>query len=172
MSVIVKRIFILLICAFLLISCEKDSNDDHKVYFEHYAINYAWGFSYVHWIIDNEGNVLTNRKNDSFISFSDNLSYAKILFDSVIYKIDKQELEQYVALIEPASKGELDSIPRSRADFGGTVFNCFLYNNINNSYKTILLSQMSDVMDIINTDSSAKKIDKWLIDIHQKIYSN
>ena len=167
-----KRIIFLLFCAFALISCEKDSNVDHKVYFEYYAINYAREISNVHWIINNEGNVLTNRKKDSFISLNDNLSYANILFDSVIYKIKKQELEHYVALIEPASKGELDTISRSRADFGGTAFNCFLHNNINSPYKTILVSYMGDAMDIINTDSSAKKIDEWLKDIHRKIYSN
>lgn len=168
-----KKISLTIILSFILISCEKNSNNDHRIYFEHDAINYAWGFSYVHWIIDDEGNVLTNRDNDSFIDLSYNgLSYAKVLFDSTIYQIDKQEFEQYVALIEPASKGNMDSIPQYRADFGGTAFNCFLYDNTNNLYTTILLSYMSDVMDIFNTDSSAIKIDNWLKSIHQKIYFN
>ena len=81
-------------------------------------------------------------------------------------------LEQYIALIEPASKGKLDTIPQSRADFGGTAFNCFLYNKTNDSYITVILSYMSDNMDILNNDSSALKIDNWLKNIHNKIYSD
>jgi hypothetical protein len=168
-----RNISILIIFLFLVIACEKNTRNENRIYFEHYAINYAWAFSYVHWIIDDEGNVLTNRNNDSYIDINSiGLNNAKILFDSIIYKVNKQELEQYIALIEPATTGVLDSIPQYRRDFGGTVFNCFSYDNSNNIYTKILLSYMSDTMDIFNTDSSAIKIDNWLKSIHIKIFSN
>ena len=168
-----RNISILIISSILFIACEKEANNENRIYFEHFYINYAWGFSYVHWIIDDEGNVLTNRNNDSYIDINSiGLNNAKILFDSIIYKVNKQELEQYIGLIESASKGKLDSIDQYRADFGGSVFNCFSYDNSNNSYTKILLSYMSDTMDIFNTDSSAIKIDNWLKSIHIKIFSN
>jgi len=44
-----------------LAACEKENNEafyNQKIYFEHCYINSAWGLHYIHWIIDNEGNVL------------------------------------------------------------------------------------------------------------------
>ena len=51
-----------------LVACEKEINEtfyNQKIFFEHYSINYAWGLHYLHWIIDNEGNVRINSKADS-----------------------------------------------------------------------------------------------------------
>jgi hypothetical protein len=169
-----KALIILISSALLLLSCEKKGNEEqHRVYFEHYAMNYAWGFSYVHWVIDDEGKVLTNRKKISDIVLnSNNINSATIVFDSILYKIDRNELEQYIALILPAANGEIVSTVQARADFGNTVFNCFWYKEMTSTYATILLSQMSDNLDKINVDSNAVKIDKWLKEIHSKIYSN
>jgi hypothetical protein len=169
-----KTILILILSSLLLLSCEKKASEEqHRVYFEHYAINYAWGFSYVHWVIDDEGNVRTLHKKDSDIQLnSNNINSATTVFDSIIYKIDKNELEQYVALILPAAKGVIDSTAQSRADFGTLVFNCFWYKEMTPTYSTILLSQMSDNLDKINVDSNAVKIVNWLKGIHSKIYSN
>jgi hypothetical protein len=169
-----KTLIILILSALLLLSCEKKgSEEQHRVYFEHYAINYAWGYSYAHWVIDDEGNVRTLHKKESDVQLNiNNINSATTVFDSVIYKIDKTELEQYIALILPAAKGNIDSIRQSRADFGTTVFNCFWYKEMTNTYATITLSQMSDNLDKINVDSNAVKIDTWLKGIHSKIYSN
>lgn len=160
--------------ALLLIACEKKGNEEqHRIYFEHYAINYAWGFSYVHWVIDDEGNVRTNHKKESDVILnSNNINSATIVFDSIIYKIDKNELDHHTSLILFAAKGQIDSTIQTRADFGNTVFNCFWYKEKTNIYATIILSQMSDKLDKINVDSNAVKIDKWLKEIHSKIYSN
>ena len=169
-----KTILILIPTSLFILSCEKKENgEQHKVYFEHYAINYAWGYSHVHWVIDDEGNVRTLHKKDSDVQLSsNNINTATTVFDSIIYNIDKTELEQYIALILPAAKGDIDSIIQSRADFGTTVFNCFWYKEMTNTYTTITLSQMSDNLDKINIDSNAVKIDTWLKGIHSKIYSN
>lgn len=89
----------------------------------------------------------------------------------MIYKIDNTELKQYIELIEPASKGQIDSVARHRADFGGIVFNCFWYDKMKDEYRTILLSSMTDVMDQTNTDSSAVRIDTWLKTINSRMHS-
>lgn len=124
-------------------------------------------------MIDDEGNVRTNHKKDSGVLINTSDPNKEIvLFDSIIYHIDKLELGKYIALIELASKGRIDSVIQSRADFGSTGFNCFLYNEKKNSYTSILLSLMSDNLDKINVDSNAIKIDNWLKDIHIRIYSN
>jgi hypothetical protein len=174
-----SRIFFKTLCSysmviFCLFSCSEDENNPsvQKIFFEHYAINNAWGLSYAHWIIDNEGNVRINHKNDSVIwlnynDLNDNLRF----FDSVVYTLDKSEIRQYINMIEEASAGKIDSIQVIRADFGTTVFNCFWYDKTKNRYDVILLSRMSDSDDKNNTDSSAVKIDTWLKNIHSKIYS-
>jgi hypothetical protein len=169
-----KTILILISATLLLLSCEKKENrEQRKIYFEHYALNYAWGNSHVHWVIDDEGNVRTLHKKDSDVQLNGaNLFSATTVFDSIIYKIDKTELEQYVALILPAAAGEIDSTQQMRADFGTSVFNCFWYKETTSIYSTILLSQMSDNLDKINVDSNADKIVIWLKAIHSKIYSH
>ena len=114
-----KTILILISACLLLLACEKKgSEDQHRIYFEHYAINYAWGYSYVHWVIDDEGNVRTLHKKDSDVQLnSDNINSATSVFDSIIYKIDRNELDQYVALILPAAKGEIDSTVQIKSRF-------------------------------------------------------
>ncbi len=163
-----------IISIFSMTSCEKENEKDEtvqEIYFEHYAINYAWGLSYVHWIIDNQGNVRVNKTQDSIIWISpDKLNEYVEMFDTVIFKVDKNELEYYINLIPDAAKGEMSQIKQNRADFGGIVFNCFMRGN--DSYKIVLLSEMSDVMDKTNLDTNAAKIDKWLKDLHAQIYSN
>jgi hypothetical protein len=169
-----KTILILISASLLLLSCEKKENSEQrKIYFEHYALNYAWGYSHVHWVIDDDGNVRTLHKKDLDVQLnSTNIFNATTVFDSIIYKIDKTELEQYVALILPAAAGEIDSTQQMRADFGTSVFNCFWYKETTSIYSTILLNQMSDNLDKINVDSNAVKIVTWLKAIHSKIYSN
>lgn len=170
----VRLAIISVIISMGLISCEEvdNNNAQQKIYFEHYASNYSWKFSHVHWIIDNEGNVRTNRKKDSIISINVNeLDQYIYNFDTIIYKVTESELNHYVNLIEAASKGTIDSTSRSRRDFGETVFNCFGFDKTQNRFNLILLSKMSDNLDKANTDSSAVKIDKWLKNIHLEIYS-
>lgn len=163
-----------IISIFLLTSCEKENakyETGQKIYFEHYAINYAWGLSYVHWIIDNQGNVRVNKNQDSIIWISpDKLNEYLEMFDTVIFKVDKIELDYYINLIPDAAKGEISQIDQNRADFGGTIFNCYRQNV--DSYEVVVLSEMSDIVDKTNLDSNAEKIDKWLKDLHVKMYKN
>ena len=158
-----------------LISCKKKDIPQpptQKIYFEHYVINYAWGLSYTHWIIDDMGNVRVNCKKDSIVWInSSQLNNSLNYFDSTIYKVDKSELTQYVNLIESASKGKIDSTVQHRADFGSSVYNCYWYNKSQNLYSAVTLSEMSDNIDLSNTDNNAILIDTWLKGLNSKIYS-
>jgi hypothetical protein len=85
-----------------------------------------------------------------------------------IYNIDKSELAKYTSLIKQASEGRLESIVMHRADFGTTGFYCYV-NGADKENSRIVLSVMSDPLDIINQDASAVKIDNWLKDINMRI---
>jgi hypothetical protein len=152
-----------------LIACEKDDRikfDDQTLYFEYVAINYAWGFQYLHWVIDRNGYVLANTNTDSIIQINENdIKYGNACFDSALYKVDRKELEDYINLIHSASRGKIKCEERNRADFGGISFSAFYRD------KTILLSSMSDIEDCTNNNNDAAKIDKWLNELQYKIYS-
>ncbi len=153
----------------ILTSCEKEDRvkfDDQYLYFEYCAINYAWGFQYLHWVINKYGYVLANTKNDSIIQINENdIKYGNACFDSALYKVDRKELEDYINLIHSASRGKIKCEERNRADFGGILFSAFYRD------KTILLSSMSDIEDCTNNNNDAVKIDKWLKELQYKIYS-
>jgi hypothetical protein len=161
---------ILLIAAItILISCEKENNLDlteQSAYFEHYSINYAWGLSYVHWIIDNKGYVRVNHKLDSIIWINDDeIDKSICLFDSVIFQVELNELKHYINLIPSVSKGQTVCHDRNRADFGEVVFNCFFNDKI------VLISSMTDLEDCYNSNTKAIYVDNWLKNIDAKINS-
>jgi hypothetical protein len=163
------KALIVSIVLIILTSCEKEDRvklDDQYLYFEYVAINYAWGFQYVHWAIDRNGNILVNTNDDSIIQITENdIKYGNTSFDSAIYKVDQKELERYINLIPCASRGKIKCEDRNRADFGGISYSAFYRD------RTILLSSMSDNEDCTNKNNDAVKIDKWLKDLHYKIYS-
>ncbi len=152
-----------------LISCEQEDRvklDIQYLYFEYVAINYAWGLQYVHWVIERNGNVLANTKNDSIIQITErDIKYGNTCFDSVIYKVNRKELENYINLIPSASRGKIKCEDRNRADFGGISFSAFYRD------KTILLSSMSDIEDCTNRNNNAAEIEHWLKELHNNIYS-
>ena len=154
----------------ILTCCEKEdriSLEDQKLYFEFRYINYAWGFQYLHWVIDYQGKVLLNTTNNSIITISANdIRYGNACFDSVIYKVDPKELDHYINLLPSASKGRIRCEDRHRADFGGNEFNAFYRD------RTVLLSSMSDIQDCTNRNNKAAEIDRWLKDLHNTIFSN
>lgn len=163
-----KHILLFVALCILVCSCEKQDERTPEIYFEHYYINYAWGTNYQHWIINDEGTVLTFRKNAVPSKNNPDMNSIAIPFDSVIYNIDKSELANYTSLIKQASEGRLDSIVMHRADFGTTGFYCYV-NGGDKENSRIVLSVMSDPLDIINQDASAVKIDNWLKDINMRI---
>ena len=167
------KILCLFILSILLFSCQNDetSEENPEIYFEKFSINYAWGLNYNHWIIDNEGNVRVNKERDSIIWIdTDNLNSYKEMFDSIVFKVDKSELEEYVALISKAAKGKVVETKQNRADFGSVGFNCFTKNNHN--YKTVVLTEMSDLLDKKNLSTEAEKIAIWLKELNLKMNSN
>ncbi len=179
-----KTSYSLLISAFLITtfcSCDREYIDvnNQSIYFEYSHINNAWGFSYRHWIIDAAGNVRVNSKGDSIIWIDPKyLNDYTLMFDSIIYKIDKVQLKKYVNLIPEAALGEVRKKKNHMRDAGRFEFNCFAGNRNNyikrqdKGYKTVLLSSSWDGGSATNIDSSAIKIDGWLKGLHIEIYSN
>jgi hypothetical protein len=163
----------ILILILVIISCDTEKNDkivEQEIYFEYYYVNFAWGPAYAHWIIDSQGNVRVNKNQDSIIWINPkNLNSYVEMFDSIIFKIDKSDFDKYVSIIPRAAKGKVLETEQHRADFGGYVFNC--YTIYENSYKMVLLSEMSDVIDRTNLDSNAVQIDAWLKGLNNEIYS-
>jgi len=166
---------IIVISLFSMISCEREISNNRignqKIYFEHAAINFAWGLSYVHWIIDDQGNIRKNKIKDSIIWINlDRLNEYASMFDTVIFKVNKKELDFYLSLIPEVSNEEISEIVQKRADFGLTTFNCF--KSVGDSFEVVVLSEMSDLLDRTNLNPNAVKIDKWLKDLHVQMYSN
>jgi hypothetical protein len=171
LAVNMKRLkgIIAFIALTILMSCEIEDRtkfEDQKLYFEFFAINYAWGFQYLHWVIDNNGNVLLNTSTDSIIVInSHDIKYGNANFDSMIYKVDQKELDHYINLIPYASWGKIKCEERNRADFGGNEYNAFYHDRV------ILLSSTSDIEDCLNKNYNAIMIDCWLKELQIKIFS-
>jgi hypothetical protein len=159
-----RRILSLLIIVFGIIACDKQSAENQNkqiVYFEYYSLNYAWGFQYTHWIIDNKGNVRMNHNPDSIFWINANEIDSCInYFDSIVYKIEPSAFKKYVSLIQPASQGEYDCRYYEMTDVAETGFYCFRDH-------TFIVLQLTDgTSDCLNTDTSAIKIESWLRSIH------
>jgi hypothetical protein len=150
-----------------IVSCEKSKDDNPKrqlVYFEFYEISYAWGFSYAHWIIDNEGNIRINHNPDSIFS----INVAKIdsclsYFDSTVYKVESSEFKKYSSLIQPAFLGGFDCKLFGPTDHGEYGYYCF------RDHTYIVLKTLIGETLCSNNDSSAIKISNWLRDINVKL---
>lgn len=165
----------LLISLTLFPGCEKKNESPEnepageKICFEWYSVNHAWGLSYGHWIIDEKGNIRVNSK-DSIVWLNSTRPEKSIHhFDSVVFKIEAEELSEYVKLLQQASEGRVNCTPQQRADYGENVYNCFSFDQKRNTYKTILLSKKSDLEDCNNTNNAAMKIDAWLRTIKAKL---
>jgi hypothetical protein len=161
-----KRFLISLIIISGLIACEKKDDTILKkttVCFEYYSINYAWSLTYMHWIIDSEGNVRVNRKADSLV-WLNQIEYDKRVsyFDTVLYRIEAAEFSNYVKMIPHASKGQIDTIDQNITDFGTIAYNCYLGD------KLITLRSINEEMDCSNQDTSAIKIYRWMTNMHFK----
>lgn len=171
-------ILCILMSVLVLFSCSEENEQLHvvdlskqQILFEYYRINYAWGLSYNHWIIDNNGNIRINKKADSLIWIDQTrLNDYKNQFDSVIYEIDKAQLDKYIELIPSASTGQVFTEDGNKADFGSTGYNCFFYDG--NQFKTIVLSEASDLIDKKNLSPSAIKINQWLWSLNKEVYSD
>jgi hypothetical protein len=155
-------------------SCKKDDKADNPIahgYFQYSFVYSAWSNINAGWIIDKSGNVKSYEnpqkwnEPDSLGYISEqqlieNLSHC----DSLINTIASSDLTYYNTLVESASKGQMTPRKRGGADMGAQRFYCYWYDKSKGKYKQIILSQYGDVI-FSNTDSSAIKIDSWLMTI-------
>jgi hypothetical protein len=153
------------------LSCKKDEVNEvrQKVFFEyHYfylpeEVSAYNIISTYHWIIDYKGNVRINKNKDSLIWIDPvNLNDYYDSFDSVVYTLDKKDMDYYTGLIEAASKGRVDSTAMNTKYFGEYDYSCYWYNGENKKFVPVLLSSLSDVSEKKNADTSAVTINNWL----------
>jgi len=166
LRIAVNRLLSCLMMLMALVSCEKENpcRSDKYVLFEFSYINYAWGLSYDHWIIDNEGNVRINRKADSVIRIErNNFDCIVGRFDSVIFKADKTDLDKFRSLIGNTASGPIECEDNNWADFGGYEYNCYLRD------EKILIYSVSDNQICTNFSNSAIEIQNWLKTIYDSI---
>jgi hypothetical protein len=149
-----------------IFSCEKEDNDQ-QVYFEFYHVSYAWGFTNIHWIIDDKGNVRTSRNQDEVIQINENqINNCISLFDSIICKVDLNALEYAINLVPLAANGQVICQDMNGADIGTNAYRCFYSNEI------VLLSSLSDEEACSNNSEAATEIENWLKQVNNSIFQS
>jgi len=137
------------------------------IIFEYEYENFAWGHQHIHWIIDNDGYVRTEIDDPAYLG-----PPIREMFDGFIITSDtisKEDIEYYQKLVPDAIKGDFESNPGNRADFGAVVFNVYVKKSDEDSYHKYLLSLQSDVLDSINTHRDAEKIVQWMQELNPNL---
>ena len=151
------QIMVFLVC---INGCEKSVNTlplnntaSSPILFAHYYINYAWGYQYSGWYVDNAGQIYETDKNAALklvdinrdTLFSENLMIDLLQASSKTNrKIDAQILSGMKKLIVPASQGQLSKGVDACRDFGVSLYFTFNKYSNENGYKEILLVQFGD----------------------------
>lgn len=167
------KLYIIVLLAILLGACEEiqcDGPGDQPVYFEYNYINHAWGFQHNGWLIDGEGyrryfNLPEGyRVPDStgYLSLA-NLEYNLEQADSIIDRVDGEELEMYLDYIPGAAYGEIGKSEIIAADAGASVLSCYLYDPIKDAYRYVFLAQSGD-LEQFNLSEEAEVLVDWLVD--------
>lgn len=168
-----KTIFTLSIISLLIAfsSCEKDNStlpETGIVLFQYYYQNYAWEYIHTGIIIDSEGIVytFTNPETWNFNScdttikaslLNANLNYTDNIIDTIEYEV----LQEKVALIFEAAKGDIAPTGLTMCDAGISCYYAYILNSTTNLYTPVLLYQGGDI-EFENSNSSANELYQWL----------
>ena len=159
--------------AMMVTGCEKEYEvpEDQPVLFEYRYVNYAWAYSEHGWLMDAEG--LVHRydfpedfrlpDSSGYISAED-LAYNLSQSDSVIHRVEAEDLDYYVGLMEGAAGGEILKSENVAADAGSSVLSCYLYEPGKDMYQYIFLARSGD-WEQSNNSREAKTLVKWLKEI-------
>ena len=116
-------------------TCENKNNDlntnkiNQKILFQHYYINFAWGYQHTGWLIDSSGCVYCYNLPEKW-NHCDSLGYLSVTemdsnileADSICYILDKKELTNKFKLIEKAAEGLISEPIHEAYDAGTAVF--------------------------------------------------
>lgn len=164
-----KNIYLILLVFF--VSCGKDITvspvqiQQYPAVFSKHRVNFAWGLTNHHWIIDSMGNVRMQSKKDTVVFTNEVGTRSELLeysqnFDSVVFNIKQDELTYYMSLIQGASEGEVKEMGLGMNDFGGLEFDAYYIQN--DSFEKVLLYEKSDLRDAVNQNTGAMAIHKWM----------
>ena len=148
--------------------------EPQEAYFAVVYVNYAWGYQFRGFIINQEGKALTFEKPQNWHQFDEsseltaqqlleNLSRTTI--STVI--IPTEEFKKYSAKVHAVSNADLSKPQAVGADAGSTSFYAFRLDQ--GVYKPVLLKQTGDVQ-IQNKNETATEMATWLEHIMLEVY--
>jgi hypothetical protein len=154
--------------------CEKEyyyGPENQPVYFEHHYINHAWGVADRGWMIDNEGRIRGYDRPENYrwpdstghLSFED-LEYNLSQTDTLLFSLNRKELEMHTRLIGGAADGALSDRTQRGADMGSGTLSCYIYDPATGSYKHVLLTASGD-WEQSNQSAEAEKLLEWLTEL-------
>jgi hypothetical protein len=178
-SFLVKIILITL--TVLFITCCKKNNvisDKQSILFQFDYVNYAWGYQHNGFIIDNEGNVLSNSNSEDW-NFPDNdftLSENQVVENikkcaQTGKKIPKEELQKYANYIKNIASSKVTALKNVAFDRGSSEFICYQFLESTGTYKGYLIKMEGD-FTCENLNFYSKKVVAWMKDINNCITDN
>ena len=140
-----------------------------KVLFQMAYENYAWGYQNRGFFIDNKGIIKYYheiskeywRKPDSGYFSKEDLEHNYLAADSIIGKVNKNELCHFYHLIKSASKESLSKNVNTGYDMGANSIVAYLWDNHRKKYKIVFLSVEGDWTQD-NLNPNALEITEWL----------
>ena len=154
-------------------ACDKEEYagpGDQPVYFEYHHVNHAWGFTEHGWLIDRDGNIRAFElpenfrapDSDGYLELED-LEHNLGITDTVIGKVDIEELGRYIDYIPGAARGEIGDARSIAADAGASVLACYWYDPDKEAYQYVFLAQSGD-WEQFNLSWEAGRLVKWLLE--------
>ena len=147
-----------------------------KYLFECSRINFAWGYSYSGFHIDNQGKIYkfeyqrddkhwapVNPKEITERELEEKYNHGKKLLG----EIAPQELLEKFTLIETAKYGKQSSAKQTASDAGALVLACFDFDEVKGSYRVIELAVEGD-RTYGNRSPAAKELSEWLTSLKKK----
>ena len=179
-----SKLSIIVAVIFFMACNEEIPSMKQKVFFVKHYVNYAWGLQDNGYMIDSLGNVhrfnlvsKTSYQRIGTWGYPDSLGYISksdmdknlTLCDSVISKINKDSLANYVAKIWYASKGSITKPQMQMADFGDIRYSAYIFDEKTNRYKEVFIKLYGDMMSD-NNSPQATEIYAWMNRIANTYY--
>lgn len=163
-------LLIALTCAFLVRPSLSEAGDLGEILFDCYHVNFAWGYTLKGFYIDGDGMIYTyDRKGDPWLPDSvqkGSHSYpgpdlmSKFRNRKSAGRIDPSIVKQKIALIRPASRGEIFR-QHQAYDAGWSGCVAYLFDERADAYTAILLGAEGDFLER-NSSQEAKSLLLWL----------
>ena len=183
-----RRFVLLAMLILSLPGCETNTPEDvftdQKILFHYSYENWAWGYQFYGWYIDNHGQVWSAKKSihwrdevmnvvnmdneDIWISREDAENTYENRKDSVLMILDTGELEDKFLLIENLVNAEYSPPIHTGCDMGSAIFGCLFYDPDQDKYKRIILKAWGD-WSFNLPDSTTSELIEWFDSLYTEI---